>query len=297
MGWWRLSTLGLLLLFSGLLPGDDSSRFWPDPAFQWGERKFSRNEAERIVALAPESPQTVQEARDLVRQQLPLLAGIVLCERAGIGLSAEDTLAAAKLEILMLSPEEQKRFLLACRRAGVDSEALLRKNAFRIDRQFQNAIRQWYRKEFSDEATVSDEQVRDWYFRHQDRFLTVEIEPDAVFVLPDTPDAPVQAVAWLKQGMPAAAVRKKFPEAATDESIRSALLSTAAANRPEAGFALYRGDGFQVMTRAGAVRKTYCKLTPELTEAIRNVLYDALARARLAERLEAETARYELIFF
>ena len=131
---------------------------------------------------SPEPPRSPQEARDFIRSQQPLLTGIVLCEERGVPLSEEKTLTALQLELLTMPPEARREWLRTCRGLRLAPEELLRQEARRIDRQFQCAVREWYRRAYPGKV-ISDAQVRDWYFRHQERFLTREIDRDALWVL------------------------------------------------------------------------------------------------------------------
>ena len=279
-----------------VLTAGEGELFRSDPAFQWGSRCFSRNEAERIVALAPEPPRSPQEARDFIRSQQPLLTGIVLCEERGVPLSEEKTLTALQLDLLTMPPEARREWLRTCRGLRLAPEELLRQEARRIDRQFQCAVREWYRRAYPGKV-ISDAQVRDWYFRHQERFLTREIDRDALWVLPPGEEIAQQAAALLKQGVPAESVRRKFPVAADADAVMRLLDRPGRQDFPEKGFTLYAGETFQVLARADAVKLAYRPLTPELAEAIRNALYDALAKAHLAEVLKEMESRMELRFF
>ena len=292
----RLAPWLVGLAACAVLTAGEGGGFWSDPAFQWGPRSFSRDEAERIAALAPAPPRSQQEARDFIRSQQPLLTGIVLCEARGVPLSEEKTLEALQMGLLTMPTEARREFLRLCVERKLAPGEYLRSEARRIDRQFQCAIREWYRRSCPD-VRISDAQVRDWYFRHQERFLTREINHEALWILSPGEENVRQAVALLKQGVPAASVRKKFPGNADAGAVARVLELPGKQDFPEKGFTLYAGTDFQVLARADAVRLAYRPLTPELAEAIRSALYDALAKARLAEELKRMESRMELRFF
>ena len=289
----------LMILFGGgalCAAEPEHASLWPDPAFQWGSRLFSRREAEEIIRLAPTPPGSAAEARRFIRSQQALLSGIVLCEQSGVTLSASAARRALELDLLTMPPERRRALEQSCRRNGLTVAAFLNREAGKLDRRFQCAIREWYKIAYPEER-VSDAQVQDWYFRHQERFLTKEADPEALWLLPPGPDAPAQAAAWLKQGMPPDAVQRKFPVTVSPGAVAALLDEKGLPDTPEKGFTLYRGEHFQILSRAGAVRTVYRKLTPELAEAIRNALYDALAKARLAEALDKLGSGRELRFF
>ncbi len=291
--------LGGLLLWTGWCTAADGPYLWPDPAFRFAGRDFSRAEAVQLAAASgappPDSPAAAREA---VRNQRVLVGGIVLCERSGIRLSEALTAAELGGELLLLPPAARRALELRLRNEKLTPEWWMRRESRRLDRQFSEAARRWYRRQYT-AAEISEAQIQDWYFRNQDRFLELKMDPEQIWVFDSgAPEAPRQALAELRQGRPGAEVRRRLARPMASAAIIAALNRTETElERLGDDFVLYRTADFQLLARAGAVQPGYRPLDGALKLAIGNALYDALAKARLAAALRAELADAEFEFY
>lgn len=273
---------GWLLLTAILLPGAEL----PDPAFRLGNRDFSR--AEAILLAGGESDP--ERARALIQNNFAAAATIVVCSRSGIELSAESTQKTLQESLLLMSPEARKKFLQQLSDNDISPEEWQLRQARRLENQLNDAVRRWYVKNYAARRRISQEHIQAWYYRNMNIFRRTEVKSDFIWVFAPQDTARLeQALAALRQGAAPDAVRKEFALPVNIADLLEDLQKNSRRRTPAApGYEIIKSERCLYLLKADALQHFYLPLDEKLQLAIGNALYDALAKATLAEVLKKE---------
>lgn len=275
----------LLLFFpAAVLSGDEK------PFFQLAGRTFTLREA-RIIT------QNAEDVKTAVQANYAAAAAIVLCERAGVKLSFDETRRSLSDTLQLMSDKAKKQFDADLKKSNLTSAQWLDREAARLVNQMQDAVRRWYIKLYGAENPVTTEHIRSWYYRHQNIFRRTRVNPDWVWVFAQSNDQLELALSALRQGMNAQAVRTTYAAAADADKIAELLHNGENRTRIDKDYTVIKSGSYRLLLSSKALSHTYVPLDEKLSQVIREVLYDALAKARLAETMKKEFATQQITFY
>lgn len=267
-----------------------------DPAFELDGRKFSRTEA---LLLSGGSAGSTEQIRERIRQNYPTAAAMVLCERSGIKLSPEHTRLSLENARLTMPPARQRMFEEALKNEKLTLDSWLERESSKLTNQINDAVRRWYIKKYGNRQEITDRHIQNWYYRNQHIFRRTRLAAEEILIF-DRERKNNWAPAWemLKQGVPTTAARKQYANDTPPEDILEELQQYKTRRKIlDDTWMLIDGSQHTFLLKKSALQQTYLPLDEELTQAIGNVLYDALAKARLAETLKTEFAGKNIIFY
>ena len=275
----------LLLFFpAAVLSGDEK------PFFQLAGRTFTLREA-RIIT------QNAEDVKTAVQANYAAAAAIVLCERAGVKLSFDETRRSLSDTLQLMSDKAKKQFDADLKKSNLTRAQWLDREAARLVNQMQDAVRRWYIKLYGAENPVTTEHIRSWYYRHQNIFRRTRVNPDWVWVFAQSNDQLELALSALRQGMNAQAVRTTYAAAADADKIAELLHNGENRTRIDKDYTVVNSGKYRLLLSSKALSHTYVPLDEKLSQVIREVLYDALAKARLAETMKKEFANQQITFY
>ena len=226
-------------------------------------------------------------------------AAIVLCERAGVKLSEQLTRAKLQDALQLLSKNSRKKFDSELSQKNLSEAAWLDQQAKLLHNQINEAVLRWYIKTYGSDSAITNEHIRAWYYRNYDLFRRLKVDPAGAWVFrTGEPEKLRTALAALQQGMPDNAVRTAYAEKTSVQQLDSLLRNAEDPQQlPENDYILIPAGEYSVLLRKSAAVYDYLPLDDSLQKAIGNALYDALAKARLAEILKKEFADKKIIFY
>ena len=294
--WWLLILIALTIVG---LQGAEASAVKAvenkDPFFKLAERDFSFAEAQRIAGLSPE----IKDMQAAVRANFAAAAAIVLCSRNQIELSAGRTRNMLADGLLLMGEKYRRQLegMLAGEQQTI--EQYLDRESQQLTNQLNEAVRSWYEKNFASAGELKSEYVQNWYYRHQDLFRRVKVEPAAVLVFAAGADAEIaRAQAALRQGMPIEQVCKSMAvNTAVAEHLDELQAAYSGRIKLHDGLLRINGSKHVFICRKDALKSFYLPLDDKLKSAIKNMLAEALAKAQLAEELKHTFAAGSLIFY
>ena len=279
----------LLLLADAALCAEavsDGKQFF----FKLAERNFTLQEARFLLGDVP-------DIKSAIRANFATMATVALCERSGIRLSARETRRSLSDALLLMSDHYRRQFETDLQKKSLTIQQWLDQEAARPVNQMQDAVRRWYVKKYGKENPIRAEHIRNWYHRHQNIFRRTRINPEWVWVFDRNDDKLELALSALRQGMTPAAVRSSYALALDAEKIAGLLHSADNRTAIDRNWTVISSGQYRLLLAQKASTTTYIALDEKLSQVIGNVLYDALARARLAETLKKEFADKKIMFY
>ncbi len=260
--------------------------------FHLAGRDFTRSEAEFIAGKHSDLVSAVQA-------NYAAAAAIVLCDRAGIKLSAEHTRQTLERSLLLMLPEAKSKFLESLKSGNLTLEQWLDREKLHFANQLTDALRRWYIKLHGESSPIRSEHIQSWYFRNMDIFRRIKLDMSQVWgFAPGDRSGLRQACGALQQGMPAAAVRQKYALNVNEDAVLEDLhRSKFQRKKLGSDFWEVAGDKYLLLIRRSGLSCTYLPLDDTLQQAVGNALYDALAKAYLAEVMKKEFADKEIKFY
>lgn len=284
------------IIFSGVAAWAVSagSAALPDPFFKFAERDFSLAEAQLI---AP-GRKDLQSLRSAITAKLPAAAAVTLCSRSGIRLSQEKTLQALLDSLLLMTDAERRLFSQKLTESGLTREKWLQQESARFENQLNEALRRWFRQ-LNNSRQVSEIQIRDYYYRNLHIFRRTRLNEHKVWVFdPDSNQTARQAFAELMQGAAPDAVRRKYARKLPSKQwIDDLQLHYSSRSSLNEKYLLVKGAQQLYLLEKDALKDFYLPLDERLATAIGNALYDALAKAYLAEVLKKDFSARDLVFY
>ena len=279
----------LLLLVNFTAAAEDASgdKKW---LFKLSERNFTLQEAQFLTGAT-------EDIKSAIQANFATMATVVLCERSGIRLNAPETRRSLSDAMLLMSDQYQQQFEADLQKKSLTRQQWLDYEAARPVNQLQDAVRRWYVKKYGNENPIRTEHIRNWYHRHQNIFRRTRVNPEWVWVFDRNDDKLELALSALRQGMTPQAARKLY--ALPTEAEKIADLLHKAENRTviDRDWTVINSGSCRLLLAKKALSYTYIALDEKLSQVISNVLYDALARARLAEALKKEFAEEKIVFY
>ena len=260
------------------------------PFFQFAGRTFTLREA-KVIARNNE------DIKSAVQANYPAVAAVVLCERAGVKFSFDETRRSLNDVLLLLSDQAQKQFEADLQKIKMTRDQWLDKEAARPANQMQDAARRWYIKLYGKDNPIKSEHIRSWYYRHQNIFRRTRVNPEWVWVFEKSNDQLELALSSLRQGMSAQAVRSSYGAAADSGKIADLMHNAENRTRIDNDYTVISSGNYRLLLSSKAFNYTYIPLDEKLSQVISTVLYDALAKARFAEALKKEFANQQIIFY
>ena len=283
--------LFVLLLFGALgLSGaeETAGKYY----FNLAGRDFTEQEALKLAAGKSDLNSAIQE-------NFAAAAAIVLFSREGITLSPERTREFLKNSLRLMSDTAQKDFQAMLLRENLTREQWLEREQDKLENQLSEAVLKWYIRRYGKANPVTEEHVQNWYYRNLDLFRRVKLDQAKIWVFKLNDREKMQiALSALLQAVPAAAVREKYAVNLSIESIAEELhAGNIKRERLGDDYWLFTGSKHLFLAASDAISYTALPLNGELKKSIRNALYEALAKARLAEILKKEFTNQKLIFY
>ena len=266
----------------------------PDPFFKFAGRDFSLAEAQMI---APDK-KDLQGLRAGITAKLPTAAAITLCDRAGIKLSQHNTRQALFDSIMIMSDSQRKQLDQLLAKNALTLEKYLLQESMNIDNQLNEALRRWF-KQVSSNRQIGEQQICDYYYRNLHIFRRTKLDENKVWVFSVNAQQTLQqAVSELMQGTPHDVVRKKYtvklPLAQWFDDLQQNYHFRTVIN--DKYFSI-RGSQQLYLMENDALKDFYLPLDQKVKAAISNTLYDALAKAYLAEMLKKNFSADDLVFY
>lgn len=260
--------------------------------FRLAGRDFTRAEAEFLANGKSDLVSAVQA-------NYAAAAAIVLCSRENIGLSAEHTRRTLAQTLLLMPPAAKSKFLSGLQSQNLTVDQWLDREKMRLDNQLNDALRRWYIKLNGSTSPITHGHIRSWYYRNMDIFRRINLDMDQLWVFaPGGETALRQAQAELLQGVPAQTVRKKYALTVAMEPVLEELHSSSVRREKlENNFVKITTAQYLILLRSNGISYTYIPLDETLQQAIGNALYDALAKAYLAEVMKKEFAGHSIVFY
>ena len=279
----------LLLLANFAVAAEDASgdKKW---LFKLSERNFTLQEAHFLTGETP-------DIKSAVQANFATMATIVLCERSGVTLSAPETRRSLSDALLLMSDRHRKQFEADLQKKSLTLQQWLDYEATRPVNQLQDAVRRWYVKKYGDENPIRTEHIRNWYHRHQNIFRRTRVNPEWVWVFDRNDDKLELALSALRQGMAAQTARSLYALPTDAEKVADLLHRADNRTVVDRDWTVINSGSFRLLLGPKALTYTYIALDEKLSQVIGNVLYDALARARLAETLKKDFADEKIVFY
>ena len=267
--------------------GVDAQKF-----FRLGNRDFTLAEARKIAG-------THHDLRSAIQANFAVAAAIVLCEQQQIELSSARTRQSLQESLLLMPSASRAEFLDQLREKNLTQEQWLDQESGKLRNMLNEAIRRWYVKVYGSSSEITRKHINNWYFRHQNIFRRIKLDPDQILAFnAQDEDKFIQALAALRQGMSFAAVRRQWAltlsEAAMDQAFHEPDTSRTLLDDD---FVALKTAKYRFLLKKSAIKKIFLPLDEKLSQAIGNALYDALAKARLAETLKKEFADQTITFY
>ena len=289
--------LGIFLVlaacFSGAAELSGGKAVQPEedkPFFQFAGRTFTLREA-KVIA------QNNVDIKAAVNANYAAVAATVLCERAGVKFSFDETRRSLNDALLLMSDQAQKRFESDLQKIRLTRAQWLDKEAARPANQMQDAARRWYIKLYGKDNPIKSEHIRSWYYRHQNIFRRTRVNPEWVWVFEKSNDQLELALSSLRQGMSAQAVRSSYGAAADSGKIADLMHNAENRTRIDKDYTVINSGSHRLLLADKALTHTYLPLDEKLSQVISSVLYDALAKARFAEALKKEFTDQQIVFY
>lgn len=286
-----LFTLAFTLVFA--IFADDPQSL-PKAFFRYAGRDFSLQEAQ-LIAPGKTDPQSLRAA---LESNLPAVAAMVLCSRSGIELSQEHTRLTLLDSLQMMSDARQREFEAMLANNSLTIDSWLDQESMKFELQLNDALRRWFKKVNIDRR-IGEQAVRDHYYRNLHIFRRTRLDEDKVLVFDaGNKDACNKALAALLQGSPVKFVKEKYAQKIlSGEWIDD--LQNCYPRRSSVGNGFFTVQGAQhlYLVKSDALQEFYIKLDDKLFRAISNTLYDALAKAYLAELLKKNFSGCKLEFY
>lgn len=284
----RCLIIHLVLLSAAPLLGTAA----PDKVFHLAGKDFSAAEAElfRIGNM---------DIKSSVQKNFSAAATIVLCERAGIKLSPELTYKKLQQSLLLMSENSRQEFDRMLQKNELDEKRWLEQQSKLLFNQINEAVLRWYAKTYNSTSPVTIQHIRSWYYRNLDLFRRIKVEPAGVWVFPaNSAEKYRQALAALQQGVNGKTVQKQYAIKISEKELAASLRAPEnQRSTPERGYHLIKNNQHIILLHKSAVSYIYLPLDENLQKAIGDALYDAVAKARLAETLKREFAGKEIKFY
>lgn len=282
----------ILLAMLAAMPFLTAAESAGDKFFHLAGRDFSRAEAE----LFQQPGKTLRES---IRENYAAAATIVLCSCNNIEISQKLTREKLQTLLMLMNENDRRKFELNLEKNNITQSQWLDQQAKLLKNQINEAVCRWYTQVYGSSDPVKIEHIRAWYYRNQDIFRRLRIDPQQLWAFrAGQKDKMLQALSALKQGMPPESVRKNYALALDEKTLAQELHSYGTfRSYPDADYIAVNGKNYLILMRKSAVSHTYLPLDETLQKAIGNALCDALAKARLAETLKKEFDGKEIIFY
>ena len=260
--------------------------------FTLAGRDFTKQEALKLAGGR-------SDLQAAVKENIAAASAIVLCARENIELSAARTRDFLQNSLKLMPPETQKDFQAMLVRENLTRSRWLDREAEKLNNQLSEAVIKWYIKRYGKDSPVTSEHVQNWYYRNMDLFRRVKLDLNKVWVFGrDDAEKMQKALAALRQAVPPESVRKTFALSLSDQEILEELHSgTVSRTNLDHDYRLFTGTKHLFLAAAEAVTYTALPLDDALKNAISNALYEALAKARLAETLKREFNDKKIVFY
>ena len=286
----RLSCLGLICLLAVSDVRAENSN--TQKYFRLAEKDFTLAEARLIAG-------NHRDLKSAVQANLAAAAAIVLCERSQIKLSREKTRQTLQDSLLLMTPEAREDFQQKLQQNKLSLEQWLDQESGKLGNMLNEAVRRWYIHVYGSNSEITEQHIRNWYFRHQNIFRRLKLDPEYILAFSARDEEKfIQALAALRQGMAFDAARKTFAFAlnteAMDKAFHEANISRTVLDE---NFLAVKTRQYRFLLKKSAVKRIYLPLDEQLKQAIGNALFDALARARLAETLKKEFSNAVMEFY
>jgi len=286
----RLSCLGLICLLAVSDVRAENSN--TQKYFRLAEKDFTLAEARLIAG-------NNRDLKSAVQANLAAAAAIVLCERSQIKLSREKTRQTLQDSLLLMTPEAREDFQQKLQQNKLSLEQWLDQESGKLGNMLNEAVRRWYIHVYGSNSEITEQHIRNWYFRHQNIFRRLKLDPEYILAFSARDEEKfIQALAALRQGMDFDAARKTFAFAlnteAMDKAFHEANISRTVLDE---NFLAVKTRQYRFLLKKSAVKRIYLPLDEQLKQAIGNALFDALARARLAETLKKEFSNAVMEFY
>ena len=286
-----LFTLAFVVMFAVWA---NNSNALPDPFCKYAGRDFSLKEAQ-LIAPGKTDPQSL---RAVLESNLPAVAAMVLCSQSGVELSQEHTRLTLQESLLMMSDSKQREFEAMLANNSLTIDSWLNQESMKFELQLNDALRRWFKKVHIDRR-IGEQAVRDHYYRNLHIFRRTRLNEDKVLVFDaGNKDACNKALAALLQGSPVKFVKEKYAQKIPSGQWIDDL-QNCYPRRSSVGNDFFTVQGAQhlYLIKSDALQEFYIKLDDKLFRAISNTLYDALAKACLAELLKNNFADCKLEFY
>ena len=267
----------------------------PDPAFRLGGRDFSRDEARMLAGKHAQE----KDWRPAIQANIMAAGTIVLCHRSGIELSKEKTAESLQYSLLIMPPEQRRKLDSQLQKEQRSEQDFIDQEAQKLTNQLNEALRRWYRKVSDGKSEIKPEHIQNWYFRNQDIFRRVKLKKDQLLIFTGEQKKQLQLVLdSLNQGMTLAAVKRAFALDAAAEKYQDELYNNVTKRQLRSdGYYQLDTENYTFLIPHDALEVYYVELNETLFRAIRDALFDALAKAHLAEALQQELANSEIEFY
>ena len=279
----------LLLLANFTAAAEDASgdKKW---LFKLSERNFTLQEASFLTGAT-------EDIKPAIQANFATVATVVLCERSGIHLSREKTRRSLSDALQLMSDQYRRQFEADLQKKSLTLQQWLDREAARPVNQLQDAVRRWYVKKYGTENPIRTEHIRSWYHRHQNIFRRTRVNPEWIWVFNRNDDKLELALSALRQGMTPQAVRSLYALPTEAEKIADLIHNAENRTAIDRDWTVINSGAYRLLLAQKALSYTYIALDEKLSQVISNVLYDALARARLAETLKKEFAEEKIVFY
>ncbi len=261
-------------------------------AFHLAGRDFTHKEALELAGGR-------SDFKTAVQANIAAAAAIVLFSRENIELSARRTRDFLQKNLMLMPVESQQDFRNMLVRSGLTQTAWLEQEKNKLSNQLSEAVVQWYTKVYGERSPVTDEHVRNWYYRNIDIFRRIKLDPAKVLAFKIGDSAKMEkALAALRQAVPIETVRQEFAENLSETAMLEEFHAAGIKRRNSGdGYWICSGSKHLFLVYADAVKYTALPLDDNLKKAISNTLQEALAKARLAETLKRELQNKKIIFY
>ena len=283
----QLCLLLLLANFTAAAEDVSGGKRW---LFKLSERDFTLQEARFLTGAT-------EDIKPAIQANFATVATVVLCERSGIHLSREETRRSLSDALQLMSDQYRRQFEADLQKKSLTLQQWLDREAARPVNQLQDAVRRWYVKKYGTENPIRSEHIRNWYHRHQNIFRRTRVNPEWVWVFDRSDDKLELALSALRQGMTPQAVRSLYALPTEAEKIADLIHNAENRTAIDRDWTVINSGAYRLLLAKKALSYTYIALDEKLSQVISNVLYDALARARLAETLKKEFADEKIVFY
>ena len=169
-------------------------------------------------------------------------------------------------------------------------ELWLKRESAKLENQLNEAVRRWYMKNYAQQVKIDQRHIQDYYYRNMRIFRRLEVKSEQIIVFNAADSGKLQqALSALQQGEAIESVRRRcgLPIDLAD-LLKDLQQSVNTRTRIAPGYEVIKSSKYIYLLCGNALRQFYLPLDDKLQSAIGNALYDALAKATLAEVLKKE---------